>query len=121
MTKGQLAMVAAKAYPAPEPGGRGKKSSAAEKFPMVASGRLSEARTILLYAPDLADEVIRGVTSLEHAYDEASSRRQAQERAVDDIDLVWNDASDNAKLDFYSRHFDEMEMIHERVVEQRDH
>jgi hypothetical protein len=81
MTKGQLAMVAAKAYPAPEPGGRGKKSSAAEKFPMVSSGKLSEARTILSYAPDLVDEVIGG-RSLEGAYNEACNRRELQKSAA---------------------------------------
>ena len=44
----------AKAYPDNnEVGGRGKKGSAAERFPMVSKSKLSQARTVLQFAPDL--------------------------------------------------------------------
>jgi hypothetical protein len=63
MTKGALAMVAAKAFPDPEERGRGKKAIAAIGFPMVTKNNLSHARAVLAYAPELADQVIAGTKS----------------------------------------------------------
>ncbi len=57
MTKGQRAMAVAMIYPKPEKGGRGKKSFVAKEF---SQGGLSKARTVLQYAPDLADNVLSG-------------------------------------------------------------
>ncbi len=54
MTKGQRAMAVAKIYPEPEKGGRGKKLPANGEFSGVPSQRISEARTVLQYAPDPA-------------------------------------------------------------------
>ncbi len=51
MTKGQRAMAVAKIYPDPEKGGRGKKRLGDLK---VSAERISLARTVLTYAPDLA-------------------------------------------------------------------
>ncbi len=70
MTKGQRAMVVAKIYPELEKGGRGKKS---EAMKLAGSGgfavqRVNEARTVLQHAPDLADNVLAGSTSLDEAY-----------------------------------------------------
>ncbi len=59
MTKGQRAMAVAKIYPEPEKGGRGKKSVKITEFGFDSS-YLSHARTVLQYAPDLADNVLSG-------------------------------------------------------------
>ena len=53
MTKGQRAMAVAKIYPEPEKGGRGKKGAACGEFSGVPTQRVSEARAVLQYAPDL--------------------------------------------------------------------
>ena len=69
MTKGQQAMAVAMVYPEPEKGGRGKKSSKIEEF-KIASGYLSEARTVLSKSREMAQAVIAGSMSLKAAYDE---------------------------------------------------
>lgn len=74
LTKGQRAMGAAKLYPEPAKGGRGRKSSVSEGF---SDNYLSSARTVLRYAPDLVDGVISASTSLDIAYAEARSRKSA--------------------------------------------
>jgi hypothetical protein len=57
LTKGQLAIVAAKVFPNAERGGDRKSAKAKSSFkmkvdfPMVHPGMLSQARTILRYAP----------------------------------------------------------------------
>lgn len=51
MTKGQRAMAVAMINPDPERRGRGNKSSVAEEF---GSGRISMARTVLKWAPEMA-------------------------------------------------------------------
>jgi hypothetical protein len=48
----------AKIYPDPETAYRGRKGSVSERFPMVAKSKLSEARTILAYAPALVALVV---------------------------------------------------------------
>ena len=60
MTKGQRAMAVAKIYPEPEKGGRGNKRSAGGQFSGVPKQRVSEARAVLQYAPDLACNVLSG-------------------------------------------------------------
>ncbi len=58
MTKGQRAMAVAKIYPEPEKLRRkGSGTSATEG---LTAERLSTARTVLQYAPDLADSVLSG-------------------------------------------------------------
>ena len=76
MTKDQSAM--AKIYPEPGKGGRGKRISGniAETVGF-SQWRLQQARTILRYAPDLSDNVLTGVVSLNEAYKEASKRTDA--------------------------------------------
>ncbi len=64
MTKGQRAMAVAKIYPETEQG----KQSTSVKITEVSSGYLSHARTVLQFAPDLADGVLTGSTSLDAAY-----------------------------------------------------
>ena len=61
LNKGQIAVVVAKAYPEAEHGGARKKGSSLETklaFPMVSAFALSQARTIVRYAPELADRVV---------------------------------------------------------------
>jgi hypothetical protein len=71
MTAGQRAMTVAMAYP--EPGVRGKKSSAAKDVP---SGALSQARTVLADSRAVAEDVLNGVRTLENAYDAVLDRRK---------------------------------------------
>ncbi|MDQ3959507.1 MAG: hypothetical protein M3255_04290 [Pseudomonadota bacterium] len=72
MTKGQRAIVVARIYPEPEKGGRGKNSSVSKEF---SGARLSLARFVLRYAPDLADSVLAGSPSIDNAYEEARIRK----------------------------------------------
>jgi hypothetical protein len=57
MTKGQRAMAVAMIYPEAEKGGRSKKSSVSKEF---GGERLSCARTVIAFAPDLASGVLSG-------------------------------------------------------------
>ena len=59
MTKGQRAMAVAKIYPEPEQGKR--KTSLDSKQVGISKTNLSFARTVLQYAPDLADNVLIGI------------------------------------------------------------
>ncbi len=61
MTKGQRAMAVAKIFPEPKRG-RGKKDPAKETE-KVSYSRVKVARTVLQYAPDLADNVLNGSRS----------------------------------------------------------
>ena len=74
MTKGQRAMAVAKIYPKPEKGGRGKTVRLPDG---LSKQRISEARTVLQYAPDLADNVLSGSASLDVAYKTARERKNA--------------------------------------------
>ena len=79
MTKGAKAMVAACMFPEPTEAterGRGKKAPVTGGFPGVDNRRLAEARTVIAFAPDLVDDVKRGVTSLADAYDKALKAKQ---------------------------------------------
>jgi hypothetical protein len=51
LNKGQIAIVIAKAYPEVAEPGRGKKGLVSKAFPMVNESALSQARTIVRYAP----------------------------------------------------------------------
>ena len=51
-------MAVAMIYPEPEGRGRGKKGSVSERFPEISKGKVSEARTVLKHAPDLAGNVL---------------------------------------------------------------
>jgi hypothetical protein len=59
LNKGQIAIVVAKMHPdADEVGDRGQKGLVSKHFPMVTKFALSQARTIVRYAPELADRVL---------------------------------------------------------------
>ena len=67
MTKGQRAMTVAKIYPEPKRGSHSELKNSTEHFGFD-KGYLSRARTVLRFAPDLADGVLTGSTSLDEAY-----------------------------------------------------
>lgn len=82
MTKGQLAMVAAKAFPKAATTKRRGSCAVKEHFPTVDSGRLAKARTVLAYVPELVDQVIAGTKSLDAAYDKARNRKKCGQPVV---------------------------------------
>ena len=82
MTKGQLAMVAAKAFPKAATTKRRGSCAVKEHFPTVDSGRLAKARTVLAHVPELVDQVIAGTKSLDAAYEEARNSKNAASSEV---------------------------------------
>jgi hypothetical protein len=95
LSSGQKTMAVAKLYPDPEKGGRGRKVSATEGF---SSGRLSMARHILKWAPELADLVLAGTTSLDAAHSEAKRREQMANSAEAKMERLKQGAADLAAL-----------------------
>jgi hypothetical protein len=88
-------MLIAMLYPDPEKGGRGKNS----KLNLEFSGmRLSQARTVLRYAPDLLDPVRSGAISLNNAYEEARIRKGRAETHESRFESLKVAASDLAEL-----------------------
>ena len=69
MTKGQRAMAVAMVYP--EPIKIKRSGSVIITDPGVDPSYLSHARTVLQYAPDLADNILAGSSSLDEAYETA--------------------------------------------------
>lgn len=98
MGKGALAMVVATQYPKVPKVGRGQKVSATETFPMVSSGKLSMARTILEYAAELVDAVIAGGKSLDAAYAEALDRKNVAASDEHKMQRLRREAPDLAEL-----------------------
>ncbi len=89
LSVGQRAIWTAKAFPDDMRGKaahRGKRSPNSGTFPMVNSQRLSEARTVLQYAPDLAEQVqqAKGEVSFAKAFEEAK-RRKAEANSPPDL------------------------------------
>ena len=74
MTKGQRAMAVAKIYPN---GQQGKKLRPDLDEVRALGKRVSEARTVLKYAPDQADLVLTGAVSLDDAYRKAQESKNA--------------------------------------------
>jgi ParB-like nuclease domain len=63
LTKGQQAMAVAMVYPVPEKGGKGKRSRIQEGLDeprKTFQNRLSQARIVFAYSPDLAQAVLAG-------------------------------------------------------------
>ncbi len=75
MTKGQRAMAVAKIYP--KEMGRGAKGGKLARNLGVSTERVRQARKTLQYAPDLADNVLAGTGSLDHAYKTGLERKTA--------------------------------------------
>jgi hypothetical protein len=95
LTVGQRAMLLAMLYPDPEKGGRGKNSLLNLEFSGM---RLSQARTVLRYAPDLLDPVRSGAMSLNKAYEEARIRKGRAETHEARFESLKADAPDLAEM-----------------------
>jgi hypothetical protein len=85
LTKGQQAMGVAMVYPVPENGGKGKRSRIQEGLDeprKTFQNRLSKARTVFAYSPDLAQAVLAGSRFLDAAYDEARKAKNPLDAPV---------------------------------------
>jgi hypothetical protein len=85
LTKGQQAMAVAMIYPMPEKGGKGKRSRIQEGLDeprKTFQNRLSRARIVFAYSPDLAQAVLAGAKFLDAAYDEARTAKQLSDAQV---------------------------------------
>ena len=83
LSKGAKAMVAACIFSRPEQGKR--KTSLKIKEVGVNAGSLSQARTVIRYAPELVDEVKAGQRSLMEAYKIACVRKKVNELPVQSV------------------------------------
>lgn len=72
MTKGSRAMAVAMIYPEPKRGVHSRLKNSTGDFD---KGYLSHARTVLHWAPELADAVLAGAEPLDRAYAEVKRRR----------------------------------------------
>lgn len=86
LTKGQQAMAMAMIYPEPDGRGRGKKGQSA-KLALSANfslTRITQARSVLHYSPELAQSVLGGTTPLNEALakvqDEQNRARSTEQR-----------------------------------------
>jgi hypothetical protein len=96
MTKSQRAIVVARIYP--EPQKLRRKDSSPFETKELNSGKLSQARTVQRYAPDLASSVIAGTLSLENAYEEARIRKGRADTHESRFNALKAAASDLANL-----------------------
>ncbi len=71
ISTGQRAMAIAMLYPEPTKGGRGKKGTKSGTVSSVAIQRITDARVVLRYSPELAQAVMRGEKPLHGALAEA--------------------------------------------------
>jgi hypothetical protein len=94
MTKGARAMVAACIFSRTEQGKR--KTSLTIKEVEVNAGSLSQARTVIRYAPELVDDVKADRRSLVEAYRIASDRKKEQKLAEDSLRRLRDVAPDLA-------------------------
>jgi hypothetical protein len=96
LTKGQAAMIAAKARLVSS-----QTQAQAASEVGVAQQRISQARTVLEHAPDLADAVIAGAVGLDKAYETARDRKTAAESETAQLERL---RAKNADLAASSRH-----------------
>ncbi|MEV0188466.1 ParB/RepB/Spo0J family partition protein [Kitasatospora purpeofusca] len=81
LTKGQIAMIAAKASSLAEPAGGSRGEHSARSLSEragVSLGRIGQALTVVRHAPDLVDQVISGALGMDEAYKTA---REAKAKA----------------------------------------
>jgi hypothetical protein len=123
LTKGQQAMAVAMVYPEPEKGGRGKKGeikTVTEKT-TVSGSRITVARTVLRHSRELAENVMRGIISLDGALEKVEElKRQADSTEnkharlqAEAPDLAVRVAEENINLD------EALAILQEREVEER--
>ncbi len=101
LTKGQRAMAVARLSKLED----SFKQSAAADAAGVQESRISEARSVLRYAPELAEAVMAGTVPLNDAYAEAKQRKEAKasreeqaKRDARDLALLRASAPDLADL-----------------------
>ena len=93
LSKGQIAMVAARACSLSEQTQRSVAASTG-----ISKGRIGQASTVLTHAPDLADSVVSGATSLNEAYDAARRNKEIAESAEAKLIMLRAEAPDLAEL-----------------------
>lgn len=93
LTKGQKAMLVAVLNPKQQ-GKRGT-SSVSEQ---VTKARLSQARSVIEYCPEMVQPVIDGTQGLDDAYAEAQTRKQKTEATETRFDLLRREAPELADL-----------------------
>jgi hypothetical protein len=102
LTVGQRAMLMAVLYPDPEKGGKGRNSLLSKEFNVArlefSGSRLSQARTVLRYAPDLLDPVRSGAMALNAAYEQARIRKGRAETHESRFERLKAVAPDLAEL-----------------------
>jgi hypothetical protein len=91
LTKGQQAMVAARASAVSE-----KPLSVIANGSGLSKARVAYARTVLDYAPDLADAVLAGSVPLNNAYEQARDRKRAAESTDAQMATLRGEAPDLA-------------------------
>jgi hypothetical protein len=114
LTKGQQAMAYAMIYPEPSKGGRGKTNPSESKG--FSFARLSQARNILRFSRELAEDVLAGTKKLDAALEEVDMSRGKSKNevgrlarlrderpdladSVDDETMTLEEAEDKAKED----------------------
>ncbi|MCG6496988.1 MULTISPECIES: ParB N-terminal domain-containing protein [Kitasatospora] len=88
LTKGQSAMVAAKACSVSEPSGRIEFELSARSIAEqigVSLGRIGQAMTVARHAPDLMDQVISGAVGLDEAYKTAREAKAQADSAENQL------------------------------------
>jgi ParB/Sulfiredoxin domain len=102
ISKGEQAMAIAILYPDPEKGGRGKRSQFREGFDGEArktfQNRLTQARAVYRYSPELAAMVRDGVVKLDEALKQVEDSRKELQSAETQIAQLRAEASDLADL-----------------------
>lgn len=93
LTKGQIAMVAARAAAVCD-----KPLSATAREHEVSKSRVVYAKIVLDHAPDLADSVISGAVSLDEAYSTARDNKRARDDRETQMLKLRGDAPDLADL-----------------------
>jgi hypothetical protein len=118
LSKGQQAMAVAMIYPEPEKGGRGKNAVLNTEF---STASLSHARTVLKFAPDLADSVLSGAVALNGAYEKACDRKYKSESSAERLRNLRASAPDLATLVVEGKlKLPEAEAAHARRQQQRE-
>jgi hypothetical protein len=95
LSKGQQAMSVAKIYPEPDKGGRGKVKNLKETLGF-STMRLSQARTVLRFAPELVDLVLDGSKGLDEAYKKACERKEQEQLTASRMKTLRQQAPDLA-------------------------
>jgi hypothetical protein len=121
VTIGQKAMAYALIFPEPEQtgGGRGKTHFDRNKFMRP---KISDARTVIKYAPELVERVKSGIITLDNAHHQAAERKNAEEWLEDGMRRLRELAADlAARVDAGDISFDEARtLLNERENEARE-